>query len=433
MAALRERDRAAFERRLAREARRFDLRPLLEVLRENGYEREDILFEGARDSSTSASIIEAIRFLPPPARGAVITLNLGVFSDGTLLPSYFLEQIESSPDPDRFYDFIRFFDHRLIEGYLRAVYPEDAGGPFGDFDRALRSYFRMLGLGSVSTLQWLWQLYFPELCVRVTRRAFASETASHAFRTGQSRLDGTGIIGRVYPWEAAGFVVDIVVEDETDEEGRPWPGLVRSRMSARLLPLLDPFRIPLLVRLVVLYHASWAKVEGSSAEAQGYLGYERLRDKAASPYTMIVYRGVTGEHTTPEGGQSGMFLYKHFVGGAGTSETEDVERNLRFVLGTKRGAGYFLRSFGLTDVGYRTQEEMVVNLSAEIEENIRLYEPRVELLGIDEAYDDQGGRARLEVKLRLRETEERLELVVDLATRTFDFRLPKADKAGEAP
>ncbi len=126
-----------------------------------------------------------------------------------------------------------------------------------------------------------------------------------------------------------------------------------------------------------------------------------------------------------------MFLYKHFVGGPAMSESDDVMRNLRVVLGTKRGAGYFLRSFGLTDVGYRTQEEMVVTLTAEIEENIRLYEPRVELLDIDEVYDDNGGRARLEVKLRLRGTEERLELVVDLATKTFDFRAAAKDDARE--
>ncbi|WP_437720386.1 GPW/gp25 family protein [Sorangium sp. So ce861] len=116
-----------------------------------------------------------------------------------------------------------------------------------------------------------------------------------------------------------------------------------------------------------------------------------------------------------------MFLYKHFVGGPDTREIDDVIRNLGFVLGTKRGAGYFLRSFGLTDVGYRTQEEMIVTLSAEIAENIRLYEPRVELIGIDEAYDDDA-RARLEVKLRLRGSAERLRLVIDPAARTLDFQ-----------
>ncbi len=101
---------------------------------------------------------------------------------------------------------------------------------------------------------------------------------------------------------SVGFIVDIIVEDETDEKGRPWPGLVESRMSERLLPLLEPFRIPLLVRLTVLYHASWAKVEAPGGDAHGYLGYERLRDKDASPHTMILYRGVTGERRASQGG-----------------------------------------------------------------------------------------------------------------------------------
>ena len=116
-----------------------------------------------------------------------------------------------------------------------------------------------------------------------------------------------------------------------------------------------------------------------------------------------------------------MFLHKHFGDGASTSESDDVVRNLRFVLGTSKGAGYFIASFGLTDMG-GTQEQMVVMRMAEIEENIRLYEPRVELIRIDEGYDDDGGRARLSVELRLRGTEDRLELVVDLEAGTFDFR-----------
>jgi hypothetical protein len=295
VAALDEKQRTEFEQKLVREARRFDLRPLIDLLHEKGYEREDILFEAAREGSTSPSIVEALRFREPPFRGATITLNLGLFRDGTLLPSYFVEVIESSRDPEQFYDFIGFFDHRLAESYLWAVYPEAGGGPFGDFDRALRSYFRMLGPGSTSTLQWLWQLVCPDLRVRVARRAFASETGSHAFRTGESRLDGTGIIGKIYPWDASGFVVDIVVDEETDEKGRPWPNLLRERMDTRLFPLLDPFRIPLLVRLVVLEHASWAKVDGPDPKEQGYLGFHRLRDKAPGGHVLILYRGVTGE------------------------------------------------------------------------------------------------------------------------------------------
>ncbi|HLV66101.1 MAG TPA: GPW/gp25 family protein [Polyangiaceae bacterium] len=119
-----------------------------------------------------------------------------------------------------------------------------------------------------------------------------------------------------------------------------------------------------------------------------------------------------------------MFLYKHFMGEA-PDEDEDIRRNLGFVLSTKRGCGYFLDSFGLSDVAFRTPEEAVTNLSRELEENIRLFEPRVHLVKINEVYDDEGRRVRLVAILSRRSSSQQLELVVDLETRSFDVR-PKA-------
>lgn len=117
-----------------------------------------------------------------------------------------------------------------------------------------------------------------------------------------------------------------------------------------------------------------------------------------------------------------MFLRKHFLGQPNVSEVEDVIENLGNVLRTKRGAGYFLRNFGLSDTGYRTPEEMITGLSAEIAENVRLYEPRVELVDVDDEYDDDGNRARLVIQLRLRSKGELIGLFVDLKKNTFDFR-----------
>jgi len=117
-----------------------------------------------------------------------------------------------------------------------------------------------------------------------------------------------------------------------------------------------------------------------------------------------------------------MFLYKHFVGGDRLGDMDDVIRNLNNVLRTKRETGYFLRNFGLSEVGFRTPEEMVTALTAELRENIRLYEPRVELIDIDEDYDDDGNRARLVVALRLRGAKERLQIVFNLQENTLDVR-----------
>lgn len=117
-----------------------------------------------------------------------------------------------------------------------------------------------------------------------------------------------------------------------------------------------------------------------------------------------------------------MFLYKHFVDPSATGEEEDILRNLGFVLSTKRGSGYFLPSFGLSDVTFRTPEEAVTQLTQEIEENVRLYEPRVELVKVHEVYDDDGRKVRLVVALRRRDTKKPLQLVVDIEKGTFEFQ-----------
>ncbi|MFO0660575.1 MAG: GPW/gp25 family protein [Polyangiaceae bacterium] len=122
-----------------------------------------------------------------------------------------------------------------------------------------------------------------------------------------------------------------------------------------------------------------------------------------------------------------MFLYKHFEGGTNLSELEDVMRNLGYVLRTKRGTGYFLQNFGLSEVGFRTPEEMVTALTAEIRENVRLYEPRVELTNVDEEYDDDGKRAKLLVGLRLRDKKQKLQIVVDLSKNSLEI-VPVEDK-----
>jgi hypothetical protein len=286
-------NRAAFEERLSREVRRFELKPLVDLLIAKGYERDELLFEGTHERSSS-SLVSAIQFREAPARCVLITVNLGLLGDNTLLPSYFLRAVEASPDPGRFFDFIRFFDHRLIDNLIRAVYPDDTGGAYHDWRRVLRSFFGMLGVGSVATLHWLVQLHFPELRVHVTRQAVPNTTVSHALRTGMSKLDGTSVLGRVYASEATGFCVELFAEEEVDARGRAWPEIVQERLEQQLLPLLAPFRLPLVVRLKVLYHASWAMVASPPDGVRGYLGYERVRGDAESGHTTLIYRGVTG-------------------------------------------------------------------------------------------------------------------------------------------
>ena len=293
MAILDDDSRPAFEARIVREARRFELKPLLNLLIARGYPREEILFEGTHEGSAT-SFVEAVRFEKAPVRVVVLTLNLGLLGDNTLLPSYFFQVIDKTPAPEAFYDFIRFFDHHLIQNLLRALYPEENGALYRDWSEVLRSFFRMLGPGSIATLHWVAQRYFPDLGVEVGRWAFTNTTEAHAAVTGESLLDGSGVLGRSYKSDTAGFGIDLFADEETNERGRPWPNIVKLRLNEQVLPLLAPFRVPLRVRLTVRRHASWAKVDVPFAAGRGYLGYERIHGDADAGHTTVIYRGVAG-------------------------------------------------------------------------------------------------------------------------------------------
>lgn len=287
------------EERIQREAARFELRPLLELLLELGYTREEVLFESRSDGRPSGPI-RAVEFRSVPLRSVLVAVSFGLWGDNSLLPSYFQHIAEKSDDPQRLYDFVRYFDHCLIDNLVSHLHPE-WGGTYRSWHGVLKSFFTMANPASPSTLQWVGQLYFPELLVMVERRSVRASSDQHTVRTGFSRLDGAGILGRSFVAAIPGLELILVADEESDLSGREWSDVVVQRLTGQLLPLLAPFALPLVVRLVVLAHKSWAKVDEAGADEQGFLGYDRLRGIGEVRHSTIMYRGITGlftgEHT----------------------------------------------------------------------------------------------------------------------------------------
>ncbi|MBM7118732.1 type VI secretion system baseplate subunit TssG [Archangium primigenium] len=278
------------EARIVARAREFDLGPLLRLLDAEGYPSESILFESNPESVSAASLVEAVTFHAVPHRRVVVTLNLGLLGANALVPSYFLEVAEQSHNPDAFFDFIRFFDHRLLEEFVRALHPERDSARFGDWERTKGFYFRMTGVGSVATLQWLFQLYFPELRAWVTPQAFRHTTSGHGLRTGLAPLDGSAALGNTYTTEAAGFRVELHADSESDARGEDWPWVVERRLAAHLWPLLSPLRLRLEVGLSVAAHAQWARLTQRT-----FLGYERLQGETRPGHRLVIFHGDTGD------------------------------------------------------------------------------------------------------------------------------------------
>lgn len=294
--------RAILEARVEAEAQRFDLRPLLGVLGELGYCRDDVLFEGAM-SGRSASVVEAVRFVKRPVRGVIVTVHLGLLGDNGLLPSYFFHVAEKSLDAVRFFDFIRFFDHHLIYNLFAALHPEVEDGSLGDFDTLLQALLRIVAPGSPSTLHHIVQLIYPEYRVRVRRYPFGRLDANRACCTGDI-MDGSAVLGRAHVQSINGYLVELFAQEERDASGPGHAALVRSRIEKQLLPLLKPFALGLLIRLIVQWHSTFARVDHSENGGHDYFGYGRLRDNHEAIHGTVLFRGMTNEplpgSTTPK-------------------------------------------------------------------------------------------------------------------------------------
>src|SRR5208282_6583672 len=97
---------------------------------------EEILFESATRDVSQPAPCHKIEFRTEPIRQAVLTLNLGLLGTQSPLPSYFKRILEdANVDEQSFLDFLRFFDHKLLENYLRSIYPERDPAVFHDFEK----------------------------------------------------------------------------------------------------------------------------------------------------------------------------------------------------------------------------------------------------------------------------------------------------------
>ena len=281
------------ERRIHERAKAFDLGPLLRLLEAQGYDAEHTLFESNPEPVATASLVEAVTFHASPVRRVVVMLNLGLQGANGLLPSYFQQVAEQLPDPEPFNDFLRFFDHRLLQGLVRALHPERDTGLVGDWEETKDSYFRMVGVSSVATLQWLFQQYFPELRLVCARQRFRTRSEGHGPRAGPTPLDGTGVLGNAYAVELSGFQVELQADEELDPRGTPWPVLVQQRFHRFVLPLLKPARLRLEVVLTVP-HGLPARLG-----PPGSLGYERFPAKHDGPLRRLIFLGDTADAVRP--------------------------------------------------------------------------------------------------------------------------------------
>lgn len=269
------------EDHIVRKASRFDVPSLMASLEAAGYTDEELRFRGSAERSTSAGLVVAVDFETAPRR-AVITLDLGLNGHRGFLPPYFEQIAESLADRDLLHRFIEFFEDGLLRDYVAAVHPEL--GP--RWHRLVQAQYAQLGLGSISTLSWLFSAFFPELGIQVRRSGLRGRTNAHALVIGQSTLDGTHVLGSTADAHRSGFTVELFTEEEHLPSGRTWWKEAQARVHGEIIPRLGT-EVPFEVILRIEEHESWATV----AE-DGLLGYDRVRGPRG-PHAAWVHRDLT--------------------------------------------------------------------------------------------------------------------------------------------
>lgn len=270
--------------RLITKASTFDLLALLKAVRALGYEPDDIFFANAVDEAVTRTLVRYVRFEERPIERVVVGVNMGMMGPNGPLPSYFQQFAENLPDREPFDLMIGFFDHLSLKNLFASLYPDFYSRYYESWEGMRKSYLGICGMTSVDRIHWIVSQYIPELPVHVSRARFRKTSEHHVARTGVTRLDGTGIVGRGYQAESYGFQVRLHAELEKDSRGLSWAKIVTDRFHQSLKPLFDTYNVEVSLSLWIENHESWATLN-----QQGFLGFERIQEQTATGHEVILH------------------------------------------------------------------------------------------------------------------------------------------------
>ncbi|HQN20048.1 MAG TPA: type VI secretion system baseplate subunit TssE [Syntrophobacteraceae bacterium] len=97
--------------------------------------------------------------------------------------------------------------------------------------------------------------------------------------------------------------------------------------------------------------------------------------------------------------------------------------NLNNILNTRKGYGSFLSDFGIRDMNeFISRDHIALAVMKEVEDNIRKFEPRVELIQITRVDDDNPLRLSFQIECRLRNTSQSIHMVFDSVYSSVNLR-----------
>ena len=279
--------------RIGAEARRFSIPALLDLLHAMGYRDEEIEYRSHQSQRPQPSLVHAVEFLepvaPPPGRlrTVIVTVNIGLLTAQTPLPSYVMKILDQQ-DASGMAEFLAFFDHQLLRDRFQALYPERNRGLFVDWEETKAKLLRMLGLESPSTMYWLFQHVYPELGLVVRRGQQQMPLNALGALLGEAVLGERYTLGGIAQVPVGGMEITLCAEEHQSPAGLPWAQEAARRLREQVLPLLRGVDLQLTVFLLFVEHTEWARLVHEQ-----YLGFEPIRDDAqrARPQLVLLWRG----------------------------------------------------------------------------------------------------------------------------------------------
>lgn len=285
-----EKKMADFEVKLRKRIRDCDPISLMRLLFHQGYGREQIFFCSHPDICSREALFEEIRFLKRPYAHVLISVNMGLLSAQSPLPSYFFKRMESDViDTAAFVQFIQFFDHFLLLNFFRSVYPETDTRIYRDYEKEQRITLQMLALRSPVTLHWIMAAVFPELLVRVEKASLKhnANLKIRPFVLGETRFGRNAVLGGRMRQAARGLKVELCTDSESASCGSPWMQVIEKRLRETVFPVLGAVGVELEIVLVLSGQRNRVVLRSGAS-----LGYDVLKGGEAGHRYLPVFSGT---------------------------------------------------------------------------------------------------------------------------------------------
>lgn len=279
------------QRTISERASRFGLSALLDAVRALGYTDEEIQLASHPTTAHKSSLVQAVRFASPPQRRVLITLNVGLLSPQSPLPSYFQQVIDRQRE-GALTGFLNFFAHLLLSQSVEGQFPERSGDLFLASPDSLSELRSLMGLRTTYALHWIFDHLYPELGVAVERVQMLRTVQTRSVHLGPWGLGDGATLGGQAQVPVLGIAVSLFADEAMSSAGRPWPQEAERRLREQAMPILQGHGIHLRLLLVLRDQRNFLVLR-----PQEFLGYVPLysgptnKPASRSSRTVILWDG----------------------------------------------------------------------------------------------------------------------------------------------